>query len=90
MGAPSWTCFKLDQTFFGFNQSDRVKIHGLLFDLLWVGEGRWTWQDVYHMPIFLRKFYVKKINKLHEEKQKQINKRNQKKSPKDKIGTPPM
>ena len=90
MEAPSKLCFNLEQTFFGFKQSDRVKFHEQIFDLLWVGEGRWTWQDIYHMPIFLRTFYIKKINKLFDEKKKAMEKQRTKQSPKDKIGKPPM
>ncbi len=90
MEAPSKQCFKLEQTFFGFKRTDRVILHGQLFDLLWIGEGRWTWADLYYMPIFLRRFYIKKINKLNEERKKANEKQSKQKSPKEKIGKPPM
>ena len=64
MGAPSLRDFKLDQTFFGFKPSDRVTFHDNLFNLVWRGEGRWDWDTVYHMPIMIRRFWVKKINKM--------------------------
>ena len=60
--APSNLNFKVDQTFFGFNASDRKALHNILFDLIWAGEGRWDWNTVYTMPVFLRKFWINKVN----------------------------
>lgn len=54
--------FQLDQTFFGFKPSDRAKFHENLFELIWAGAGRWTFTDIYHMPIPMRKFWISKIN----------------------------
>lgn len=68
-GTPSEQGFNLEQTFFGFNPADRITFHENLFNLIWYGEGRWTWDDVYYMPIFLRKFWINKINKIFEERQ---------------------
>ena len=42
MEAPSFQGFNLEQTFFGFKPEDRVDLHDQLFNMLWVGEGRWT------------------------------------------------
>jgi len=64
MGAPSSQGFRLEQTFFGFKPSDRVKLHESLFNLLWYGEGRWDWNTLYTMPIYLRKYWIKKITKM--------------------------
>ncbi len=61
-GAPSVQCFKLDQTFFGFKPQDRVALHSTLFDLVWQGEGRWSWETVYNLPVNTRKFWINKIN----------------------------
>jgi hypothetical protein len=61
----------LDQTFFGFKPEQRVDLHDNLFNLLWHGDGRWDWDMLYNMPIFLRKFYVKRVNKLIEERNAQ-------------------
>lgn len=43
--------------------------------MLWHGEGRWTWDELYEMPIFLRRFYVKQINKILETRQQQQQER---------------
>ena len=47
----------------------RPDLHALLFDMIWLGEGRWTWETMYHMPIFLRNFYLKKIEKIADDRQ---------------------
>lgn len=36
--------------------------------MIWYAEGRWSWDDIYTMPIFLRKFYTKKMNKIFQQK----------------------
>ena len=66
--APSVLGFKLDQTFFGFKPQDRVQLHENIFNLLWHGEGRWDWDTIYNMPIFLRKFYIKRVNAIIQER----------------------
>jgi len=69
MGAPSSPGFQLGQTFFGFKPEDRVIHHESLFNLLWYGAGRWDWETLYNMPVYLRRFWIKKINKMTEEAQ---------------------
>jgi hypothetical protein len=69
MGAPSSPGFQLGQTFFGFKPEDRVTHHESLFNLLWYGAGRWDWETLYNMPVYLRRFWIKKINKMTEEAQ---------------------
>jgi hypothetical protein len=88
LGTPSQLPFKLEQTFFGFNPDDRVKLHDNIFNLIWHGEGRWDWDTIYHMPIFLRRFYIKKVNKIlqeredaHEKQREAIEKRRSSKKP---------
>jgi hypothetical protein len=63
MGAPSLLDFNLDQTFFGFSAKDRIKLHKNLFDMMWHGEGRWDWNTIYNMPVFLRNFWIDAINR---------------------------
>ena len=75
MEAPLLPGFRLDQTFFGLSPDDRPKIHSLLFDIVWAGEGRWSWETIYNMPIFLRSFYIKKIEKIFEDKNTAAEKR---------------
>jgi len=58
----------LGQTFFGFKPEDRIALHENIFNLIWHGEGRWDWDTIYNMPLFLRKFYIKQINMILEAK----------------------
>jgi len=39
--------------------------------MLQFGNG-WTWRDVYHMPIHLRKFYFNKLAELKKKEAKEI------------------
>jgi len=71
MGAPSRQHFQLGQTFFGFNSSYRIQLHETIFNMIWFGEGRWDWDTVYNMPVFLRNFWIKKINNIIEQQNKQ-------------------
>ena len=64
MGALSLVAFALEQTFFGFKPKDRVRLHDSLFNLIWWGDGRWDWETVYNMPIFIRERWVNTVNKL--------------------------
>lgn len=64
METPLILGFKLDQTFFGYNSSYQAILHENLFNLIWAGEGRWTWDDVYNLPIRIRKLWIVNINKL--------------------------
>lgn len=78
MGAPSTPGFQLEQTFFGFSPEDRVKLHESLFDLIWYGQGRWDWETLYTMPVYLRRFWIKKINKITEDQRVALEKQRSK------------
>jgi hypothetical protein len=54
--------FQLDQTFFGFNPKDRVQLHENLFNIIWFGEGRWTFNDIYYMPLPMRRFWTDQLS----------------------------
>lgn len=52
----------MDQTFFGFKPEDQVQLHARLFDLLQAGEGCWDWDTIYNLPIYLRRYWITRIN----------------------------
>jgi 23S rRNA C2498 (ribose-2'-O)-methylase RlmM len=52
----------LDQTFFGYESKDRIKLHEQLFELVWAGEGKWSLETIYNMPLPMRKFWIDKLN----------------------------
>lgn len=56
--------------FFGLGTNYRVGLHEEIFSLCYYGQGGFTWSDVYNLPIYLRKFYIKQIIKIIEEKNK--------------------
>ena len=62
METPSNHHFKLDSTFFGLNTNYSVYIQDLIFDMIWQSDGRFDWDTLYNMPIYLRTHYLKKIN----------------------------
>ncbi len=80
-------CFQLESTFFGFKPQDRVRNHENIFNLIWFGEGRWDWNDVYHMPIFLRDFWINKCNDIQADRDAAIQQRKNKRN--SQPATPP-
>ena len=50
-------------------QNYKVKIHDQVFDLVYYGKG-FTHHEVYNMPIYLRLFYMRKINHIFTEQNK--------------------
>ncbi len=88
MEAPLLPGFQSDLIFSGFNSQYRVQLHDSIFEMVWFGEGRWSWQDIYEMPIFLRRFWIKKINGIVKDRQDAIKKQQQQlKSNKSKVPT---
>ncbi len=66
----------MDPTFFGFKPEDRVTLHDNLFELLMRGDGRWDWNTLYNLPVFIRKFWIRKINQKTEKQNEQIEQKN--------------
>ena len=58
----------MDQTFFIQNTKYKKHIHEEIFQLVWLGEGRWDWNTVYNWPVWLRKFYQTKLIKMFSSK----------------------
>jgi hypothetical protein len=54
----------LEQTFFGFKPEDRLRLHDTLFNLIWHGGGRWDFDTIYNMPIFLRKYWITRVQAI--------------------------
>ena len=68
MEAPSKLGFPSHLTFSGFDSQYRLNLHESIFDIVWFGEGRWSWQDLYTMPVFLRRYWVKRITAIIKER----------------------
>jgi len=60
---PSQLDFQLDLKFFGFDTKYQIQLHEQLFDLIWYGDGRWDWNTVYHLPLHIKRLWIKQTNK---------------------------
>jgi hypothetical protein len=65
--------------FFGLTLNYRKHLHSHIFDLIYHGNGGFTFSDVYNMPIWARKFYIQKIvefkteeKKVHDKEMKKV------------------
>jgi len=56
--------------FFGLSLNYRQYLHAHIFDLIYHGNGGFTWSDVYNMPVWARKFYINKIIEFKQEEKK--------------------
>ena len=57
--------------FFGLTPNHKPQIHEEIFELIYYGQG-FTHHDVYSMPTYLRKFYLRNLVKVKKEEKKQI------------------
>ncbi len=86
--APLLPGFPSELIFSGFDSEYRLQLHESIFNLIWFGEGRWSWDDIYHMPLFLRKYWIKRVTSILEAQQSSANNMQQKtKSNKNKFTT---
>ncbi len=86
--APLLPGFQSELIFSGFDSEYRLQLHESIFNLIWFGEGRWSWDDIYHMPLFLRKYWIKRVTSILEAQQSSANNMQQKtKSNKNKFTT---
>ena len=63
--------------FFWLTPIHKQQVHQACFDLIYHGQGGFTWADVYNMPVWARRFYTEKIvefkgleRKAHEDAKK--------------------
>lgn len=56
-------------TFFGLQIEDRPIIFGEIHDLCYFGNGGFTPDIVYNMPVWLRKFHINKIIEYNKPKE---------------------
>jgi len=51
----------LGLTFFGLTPEYRLSVFNNIHDIVYYGNGGYSWTEVYNMPIWLRKFTFNKI-----------------------------
>lgn len=62
--------FPLLPSFFGLGPSYKPILHDEIFTLIYHSHGGFNWSDVYAMPIWLRKFYIKTLVETKEAEKK--------------------
>ncbi len=66
--------FHWPSTFFGLTPKNKPDIHEEVFALCYYGQGGFTHDEVYNMPIYLRRFYLKEIKKVQDRQQQEMDK----------------
>ena len=61
--------FQSASIFSGLPPNYRLTVHQNIFDLIHFGKG-FTWDDAYNLPVFIRTFYIKNIEKVIKAKNK--------------------
>jgi hypothetical protein len=56
--------------FFGLGADYKLGLHEEIFSLCYYGKGGFIWEDVYNLPIHLRRFYIQQVSKAIEQKNK--------------------
>jgi len=65
--------YRWEYDFFGLTPANKAGIHEEIFTLCHHGGG-FTHNDVYHMPTYLRRFYLKQLVDLKKEEKQQYKK----------------
>ena len=63
--------FRLPLSFFGLAASDKVLLHEELFTMVMASNGGFRWTELYEMPTYLRKFYLRKLKEWKEKETQQ-------------------
>ena len=58
--------------FFGLSPKYRQILHSQIFDLIYHGNGGFTFSDVYNMPLWVRRFYISKIIEFKQEEKRHM------------------
>ena len=53
--------YQLPLSFFGLGLDYKPILHSEIHSIVWFGRGGYNWETVYNWPIWLRRFYSKKI-----------------------------
>ena len=77
--------FPFQHSFFGLTPSYKPILHDEIFALIYHSHGGFNWSDVYSMPIWLRKFYIKTLIQAKDDEREAkdpSSQKNKKKPPK--------
>ena len=74
LGKGGICCCRWALPFFGLPLIYKKHLHSHIFDLIFHGNGGFTFSDVYNMPIWARKFYISKIVEFREAEKRSYEK----------------
>ena len=61
-----------DWTFFGLTYEYNQKVYDQIFELVYYGQGGFTYDDVYSMPVNLRAYYYVRLADILETQQHEL------------------
>ena len=73
--------------FFGLTPEYKLGIHQEIFSICYAGKGGFTFNEVYGMPLHLRRYYIKMMIEAIEDEKKQYETGSSKKLSKPNINT---
>ena len=59
-----------DSTFFGLTRKYRLHVADQIFDLTYHSQGAFSYTEVRNMPVYMRLYYMRRLNKLFEDQNK--------------------
>jgi len=74
--------------FFGLPLEYRLGLHQEIFSMCYAGKGGFSFREVYEMPIYLRRYYLKMMSDAIEEERKQYENTSGKEISKPNINMP--
>ena len=77
-----------DSTFFGLTRKYKLNVADQIFDLTYHSKGAFSYTEVYNMPVYMRLYYIRKLNKLFEDQNKEQEKAMKKMQSKSRVSTP--
>jgi hypothetical protein len=63
----------LGLTFFGLTPEYRLTVFTQIHDIVFYGKGGYSWEAIYNMPIWLRRFTYNKLYEHYQEKENSNN-----------------
>jgi len=67
----------LGSTFFTLPAEYKVQLHEEIFNLCYYSEGGFTQDIVYNLPIYLRRFYIRKLVDVRKKESEEVKKAQQ-------------
>ena len=60
-------------TFFTLPLDYRIQLHSQIWEMVQFSNG-FTWSEVYHMPVYLRRFYFNKLVEMKKKEAEEVKK----------------